>query len=689
MPTRRRPPIAGLRRLLLVLFIVGLAVVAAVFALRRRGDKPPVDGGGGGLRPEGEITLIGEGFEYTLSEDGRPVFDIQGESVKVRRGTVVLLEDVSLTLYDEEGTPYRVAAKEASYDRESHEASLDGSLRLIGPEGLVLTADGLTIGNQGQRVETRGPAELLYAGLYRATARRIVARLRLDLFALIGRPEVTRLEGPEPPTLTAGSITYRREDGLVRAETRVRLSRGADFLTTDRLNIHLTPDARRAALIHARRSVDGRMRLGAAGGPAAARVRGDRLVLHFDDAGEPERAELEGRPGEPAVLVAEGAGGLDDALAAARVEVRVRAGGGHDLEATGAPVLTETRRGAPAGTPPLRALRARGPLTALLDAAGEVERVVAEGGVEYHAADLEAHGERMTYSGAAASAELSGDPVRVVSARGELLAPRVVYEQESGLLRAEGGVRTVLAEDAAVGLEGSPLGAGEGPVRVESETAFWRDEPPSALFRGDVRAWRGKSLLLAAELRGEREDGAEVLSAGGGVKTVWSGRPGAADDAGGEAGEGAGEPVEVRARTMVYRRPAGTPRGTVVYSGGVESEQGERTLVCRELVVELDDDGRAERMTCTGAVRLEDRAAGNTATGERAVYDLAARTVDITGAPVKLTKGDGGAVEGRRVLYEVDAGRARVLAGGAEGAAAPTPESAGPEAAPPPPGSGG
>ncbi len=264
MPSARRPPIAGLRRLLLALFIVGLAVVAAVFALRRRGDKPPVDAGGAGPRPEGEITLIGEGFQYTLSEEGRPVFDIQGASVKVRRGTVVLLEDVALTLYDEQGTPYHVAARQASYDRESHEASLDGALRLIGPDGLVLTADGLTVGHQGQRVETRGPAELLYAGLYRATARRIVARLRLDQFALVGRPEVARLEGPEPPTLTAGSITYRREDGVVRAETRVRLRRGADFLTTDRLVAHLTPDARRVELIHARRSVDGRMRLGAA-----------------------------------------------------------------------------------------------------------------------------------------------------------------------------------------------------------------------------------------------------------------------------------------------------------------------------------------------------------------------------------------------------------------------------------------
>ena len=694
MPTRRRPPIAGLRRLLLLLLVVGMAVVAVVFAVRRRGEPPAVDPGKGGPRPEGEITLIGEGFEFTQSEEDRPVFRIRGQSVKVRRGNVVLLEDVGVTLWDEKGTPYHVEAAEATYDRETRDATLDGSLRLIGPDGMVLTADGLNVTNRGQRIETEGPAELLYGGLYRATADRFVARLHLDQFSLAGRAEVVRMEGPEPASLRAGSVFYRRDEKMVRAETNVRLERGGDLLTTDRLNVHLTPDERRVVMTHARGAVEGRMRMGARPAPAAGpgdagaaapaedvdrtpsltRMRGDALLVHFDDAGEAERAELESAPGVPAVLISEGAGGVDDTLTAARIETRIGPGGGQEIVATGAPVLTETRRGAPPGEPPLRTVTTRR-LTATLDAGGDLGRVTAEGGVEYRAADLLARGEQMTWEAAEAEVVLTGDPVRAVSDRGELLAPRVVYEQASGLLRAEGGVRATLIEEEAVGLEGSPLGAGEGPVRIESETAFWREEPPAALFRGEVRAWRGDSLLLAAELRGDRDGGAEVLTAGGGVRTVWTGRAG--EDGGeGTAGgpDGPEEPIEVSARTMVYRRPAGSPRGTVVYSGAVTSEQGERTLACEELEIELDDDGRAERMTCTGAVRLEDRATGNVAAGERAVYDLGGRAIEITGDPVKLTKGDGGAVEGRRVLYEVDAGRARVLSGGGQ---------------PPAPGSGG
>ena len=68
-------------------------------------------------------------------------------------------------------------------------------------------------------------------------------------------------------------------------------------------------------------------------------------------------------------------------------------------------------------------------------------------------------------------------------------------------------------------MAGTPLSKGEGPVHVESQEAFWRQQPSSFLFRGDVRAWRGENLLLAPELRGDRE--ADQLVATGGVKTLW------------------------------------------------------------------------------------------------------------------------------------------------------------------------
>lgn len=682
----RRPPVALLRRVLLALLAIGVVVIVVVFARRREPPAAAPDRPDGPI-PEQELTLIGEGFEYTQSEEERPVFHIRGESIKVRRGNVVLLEDVGITLYDDEGTPYHVEADEARYDRESGDATLEGSMRLMGPDGMVLTADELIIRNQGQSVQTAGDrVEVFYGGVYRGTADRFVARLRRNIFALAGNAEVTRLDRDPTPVLRAASITYELEESQVSADLNVSIRRGRDLLTADKLVVFLTPESGDVEAVRARDQVDGRLLVDSGEAlppvgdeirqPAAAEVRGDSLMVFFDPAGHAQRAELEGLADAPATLVSKGEGGLDDTLTAAKIETRLRDDGGQDVTANGAPRLVETERGADPGAAPLREMSAV-QMTAVVGAEGGIQRLDAfaglgegplAGDVVYRDAEVTATGERLAYRAAEGIAELSGDPVHVVAARGELYAPEVIWEQPTGVLRAEGGTRTTLAEGAAAGIEGSPLGAGEGPVRVESETAFWRDEPPAVLFRGGVRAWRGDSLLLADELRGDRTEDAEVLDASGGVRTVWTGAP-TEQSASGEGGRAteAGSPVEVTAGKMTYRRPLASEQGTVVYRQQVRAEQGERVLLCAELEIDLDQDGQAETMTCTGRVKLEDRAAGNVATGARAVYELGARTVDITGEPVVLTRADGSEVQGRRVLYDVGAGRARVLSGpGAE-----------------------
>lgn len=700
MPGRvRRPPVALLRRVLLALLALGVVTIVVVFALRRD-PAPAVARPAGGPIPEAELTLIGEGFEFTQSEEDKPVFHIRGESIKVRRGNVVLLEDVGITIYDEEGTPYHLEADEARYDREAGDATLEGSLRLMGPDGMVLTADELLIRNQGQSLQTAGgPVEVLYGGIYRGTANRFVARLRGNVFALAGNAEVTRLDRDPQPVLRAASITFERDESLVAADQDVSMTRGEDVLTSDKLIVFLTPEEGDVEAVRAREAVDGHLVFGGPGDgelpalgdeqrqPSAMQLRGDSLMVFFDQSGRAERAELEGLPGAPATLVSKGAGGLEDTLTAAKIETRIRPDGGQDVTASGSPRLVETVRTAEAAgpddaAPPLRLMTAAR-MTAVIGGDGGVERLDAYAGVGegplagdviYRDADVVATGERLAYAAGPGQAELTGSPVHVVSERGEVWAPQVVWEQESGLLRAEGGTRTTIAEGSAVGLEGSPLDAGEGPVQVESETAFWRDEPAAVLFRGGVRAWRGESLLLADELRGDRLADAEVLKATGGVRTVWTGAPGEGAPGNGAGEQGEALPVEVTAGEMTYRRPLGREQGTVVYRQQVRAEQGERLLLCRELEIDLTEEGQAETLTCTGQVKLEDRAAQNVATGERAVYELAERTIDITGEPVVLTRADGSQVQGRRVLYDVDAARARVLSGPGAAEAAPPAE---------------
>ena len=68
-----------------------------------------------------------------------------------------------------------------------------------------------------------------------------------------------------------------------------------------------------------------------------------------------------------------------------------------------------------------------------------------------------------------------------------------------------------------------------------------------------------------------------------------------------------------------------------------------------------------EPSTATGKVVLQDPQTRRTATGDVADYDLATRTVTVTGNPVALSDHDGNLVKGRRLLYEVDGGAMKVL----------------------------
>lgn len=696
----KTPPIAGLRRLLLGLFVLGILVVTVLLVVRRADDplSGRAPGAPSGLDEPGDITLVGEGFEFTQSEGERPIFHIRGESIKVRRAQVVMLEDVGLTLYDDQGRAYRVAAREASYDQSNQDATLNGDLRMTGPDDMLLLADGMRLANEGRQAQTVGPVELFWGGQVHATAERFIGRLAVDIFALAGNVIVSELaEGADDPSpggaggeadrdplsvLRAASITFDRNMHHVRADQNVVLTRAADRLTADLISLFLSSDDRRLQVLRARGQVRARLLPSAPSSDQprstrAIRLAGGMLTVHMDEAGDdPIQLELNGEGTYPAELVSESPKSKaqaqgetlveppEDVLYADFVVAHFLPSGGQRVEALGSPRLIQT----PAGDRQtvLREVTAQ-TLSARLAAGGGLERVTAGGGVDYRSADVRGRGDSLVYDAGTGKAELFGEPVRVVSERGELTAPHVVQERSADatatdLLWADGGTRSLLRPDSSAGVDGSPFGGGlfnggGEPVRIESESAYWRDGV--ALFRGNARAWQGESLLLAGELRVSRQDdGAESLAASGPVRSVWVPQPATASSE-------PAVPVEITAESLEYGKPAGGEGGTLVYRGRVRSQQGKLSLACGELTVELGPDGEARRMRCERAVRLEDRASGQRARGELALYDLAVRRIEITGDPVVVTQGDGGQVEGRRAVYELDAGRARVVGGGA------------------------
>ncbi|MEM7480346.1 MAG: LptA/OstA family protein [Acidobacteriota bacterium] len=645
-----------LRRLVLLLGLVLLAALVWLFAAGRSSDELPVaspteEATAG---PSGDTTLLGEGFEFTQSEKDRKVFHIAGESVRVRDGQKVLLDGVHLTFFDEDQVAYHVFADEANFDYGTRDARLTGNVRLSGPEGMTLTCDGLLLKNRGRLAESISPVVFTLGGVYQGRGDRLRVLFPQDLLTLSGNVRLTGQQEVAPIILTAQNLYLERPRQQIRATGNVILKQGPNLLRGGRVNAFLSEDESRLTFLRARWDVSGHWL--PASTPAVAsgelptdlRFTGRSVSVVMNEAGtEPASIELEGTPVERATLISRSTAGTIQTLDASYLVARFQGPAGRYVEAFGRPHLVETLVGD--DNTPLRQIDGDR-LRATFDVEGELRELTAGPDVVLKDPTTEATGDRLVYSEEGAAAELFGEPAVALSERGRLEAPRLTYNRTNGLLHADGGVVCEFENSEELGFGDTPLGGGEeeGPVRVESAEAFFRDEPRAAMFRGKARAWRGSSLLLADELRvdAEPQGGGDVLTGRGSVKTLW------VDSASGQA------PVEVTSRQVEYRQAAGELR----YRGQVRTQQGGRTLACRALDLALTESGEAESMTCVDNVRLVDPASDHRAEGSRAYYDLVAKTIDLRGDPAKLIKGDGAEVEGRRVVYDIEGGRGRVMA---------------------------
>jgi lipopolysaccharide transport protein LptA/LPS export ABC transporter protein LptC len=667
-PRKARRPFRRFRWLLLAAFVLLGAAVVALYLFGRAGRPRPAPlADGGGASPEGEITLVGEGFEFTHTEGARRVFKIRGQSVRADRAGTIYLDGVGLTLYDEDGTAYEVSSREASFNRDSREARLEGEVVLSGPGPTQLATEGLELRERGELLVSTAPVRFRYQDL-EGRADRLRMFRPDDLYVLAGDVRVVSREGIVPPTrLSTQQLLFDRPRHQVRAEGDSEIVRAGDVVRAFRIAAFLDERDEQMIYVRARGEVSGEVAADVEGGRRPVRFEAQSISLLRDPQGVPQSGELEGGRNLPVRIDAPTPEGVVQRLTAGFATVGFRDGVLATAEAFNGPRLVEL---APGGRRVLRELSGRR-LEAAFAGDGRLSTMRADEAVRYRDDRLRAAGDHARFDLASGKGTLTGKPVHLTTDRGELYTPRADYYRTTGLIEAREGVRALIQDAAEMGLGGTPFAEGDGPVRVEAREGFFREEPRGVLFRGEVRAWQGANLLLTDELFGEqvgadRATAAQRLTATGSVRSVWvpeerAPRPGQPAAAG---------PLEVTARTLRYDKTA----EELIYEGDVRAEQQQRVLECRRMVVELTARGEAERMTCTGAARLDDRQAGNRARGETAVYDLAARTVTMTGAPVTLTKADGATVAGGRVVYSLDSGTARVVS---------TPGAAPPAAAPP------
>ncbi|HKI01672.1 MAG TPA: LPS export ABC transporter periplasmic protein LptC [Thermoanaerobaculia bacterium] len=665
MVRKARSPVAAIRKLVLAVLVLCVAGLAGLFLFGKAGLKREAPSSGE-ARGGKNMTLIGEDFDYTFTEGKRPIFHIEGKSVKADKEGTLFLEGVALTMYDRAGRVFHVESRRASFNRESNEGALQGDVVLKGPDGLELRTARLNLKQKGERVISQGEAEIRYGGKYVVHAGKVQFDLPSEEYVLQQGARVESLPGAEKPVLmTSQRMVYERKKRWIRIEGGANLRHGEDWMTARRIFGNVSDDESALKFVHAFWDIKGETRatVQPAGGPAEpTRVRfaGQDLAVVLQPQGnEVRHVELDGKEaGGRASLEAVGPGTVRT-MTARRIEGIMAEGVLSGAEAFGGVEIRENSR--VAGKPPVTRQANGQRASARFRPDGQLSSVDLNLNVTYRDGPVTATGNHGGLNLDEGRGEFFGAPVVIVSDRGRMEAPRVVYNTDQQIANARGGVKAVLQKVEETALEGTPFSEGEGPVHVESQEAFWKQQPSSFLFRGDVRAWRGDNLLLAPELKGDKE--ADLLTATGGVKTLWfpskeqqAAKPARAANKGNAAAAGPRKPIQVVASDMSFQQTA----GKLLYTGNVRVDQEGKTLACQRLEVDLGEKHQAETMTCTGDTKVNDPKVGRRIEGQRAVYHVDQRQVDVFGDPVVMSDREGNTVRGKRALYFIDDGRVEI-----------------------------
>lgn len=647
---RRTTTIRILRAVMLTVFLTVLVGLGALWQFGRAGqptaaETPSDVPADEAPAAEGDLLASGVGFSQRVVQGDRELFLIRGCNDRADRDDNVFLDGcVEIQVARPEGA-YDLKSDRATFSRATREARLEGNVLVTGPSGLTMETEWLELKEGGNLlVASQGSTFRSDSGL-RGDAQNFRFNIQRELLVLGGGARVVGVEEVEDESgataleryvLEARRIVYDRRGPTVRAEGDVSLQQGLSRVESMRMQMWLDPVTEKIQRMRALWRLRGTLReveevVAASSDDAQPQPVEVTRVLEFTGHSlklfndpvldQPEAFELRGLPAAPTVLVARTPDEqATRSTSATYIDGKFLGGKLAEVAAGGRVHLVEIQRdGDQAQRREVIADRS----FAEIDSQGELVRLRLDGKVYLEDGALQARADKALLDAAQDRTDLEGAPVELRSRQGILNAPEVKVNGKTDLMTALGGVRTVLEESEQGVFAGSPLGSGEGPIRVQSQEALVPLDGSEFLFKGEVRAWRGRNLLLADQLRGKDAEQSMVAS-GAPLETVWYPEQGAGDDLEG--------PVEISAQVLTYDGVA----GRMSYERDVKAEQPGRSMVCDAMEVRLAESGEAEEMDCRGSMTLRDKTLQRVITGNRALYHVADGEVEVFGEPFTL-----------------------------------------------------
>lgn len=632
---------SGRRRLEIAVLAFGALFLAVVIYSFRPGRRPVAGPPTGALpRPPageaGQPMTVSKGFDYTETVGGKPLFRIQSERT-VGFGPAAglvpdtyALEQVSLTLYPEQGSPVTVHAEKAQYDQRTNEAKLSGNVRWSDERGGLGETASVEFHPSQRRLVA--PSSVHFA------------RGTFNVEARSGRYDVSRhelaLEGPVHGSgtgegsgglseIAADAATYRRDEGVIELDGKVSgASRSGDRIACDRMVLKTEQEGNRFEWARAEGNVHGVLGPAAGGAkavpppPAAERrYSGDQAALLFAADGSVRSLSLTGKPAH----VEESARKVD----ADAIDVAFQEGHATSARARGNVRLKSPQNRAECSSASL-----------VFSAGGEVETLELSGGVRTEGEGRSARAAKAVEVPARGLWILTGGPEGSATAESEgsrVSAARIEIDQAHRTLDAEGNARAVFVPGKSNQKAPTLVGDPSKPTYGKATRMVFDDGGRVATLSGGATLWQGASSLFGDDVT--LNDSERTLVAVGHTRTVVSPEPGSAPRGGRTP---APEPSVVTARRVLYREG----EGTAVFEGAVAVNRGPWRATAQKATAFFGAERKIERVEMTGEVSLADSSSGRTGKADRALdWPQMEKTV-LEGKPAWVTDAQGNRVSG-------------------------------------------
>lgn len=640
------------RTLEIALLAFGAAFLVLVGISFRSGSR--LRAGGRGLpgvpppRDAGPATTLSSGFDFTESLKGRPLFRIKAERTAGFGAAAVAGvspelyagENVSLTLYPEDGEPVTVHADRAEYDARTRGATLEGNVRWTDTRGSLAETGKVIFGSSDRALVipgslhfSRGGFDLRSrSGRYDAGSRALALAGPIDgAGSGKGAGALSRLR--------ADSAIYRKDEGLVELAGNVRAESGeGDSIESQRLVLKLEDPGGRLTWARAFGAVHGVVGAGRLreARPVPSPYAGEEAAFFFGPDGELKTLALSGSPASADQAQRRVAAKTIDLEFAGRRAVAARARGNVAVASGGQRASAES-----------------GDLS--FDADGAVASLSLSGKARLEGEGRAGRADRAVQVASRGVWILSGDASSSATVEQEgsrVSAPRIEIDEKRKIVRADGGgVRAVLAPARGKRAGATLVGDPSHPTFGKAERMVFDETAKTATLSGGAALWQDASSLFGRDVT--LNDVEHSVVAVGDVRAILA--PGTTSP-----GREEKWPTVLTAGRLMYREtPEAAPgqrTGTVDLDGGVTAKRGPWRAAGRTGRAFLGKDGRIERLELSGGVTFSDSAAGRSGEAEHAVDLPAQGSTILEGSPARVADRAGNRVAGA-TLTITDQGR--------------------------------